>query len=91
MKKYEREELEILREFMDRMKDSFPSDESGYACMFCDMGGAGYSCRGEGFHDDKCPYLTIKAYYETFGDRGLFNDALYEEEESIEYNGRFKK
>ncbi len=24
------------------------------ACAFCDMGGAGYSTRGEGFHDDDC-------------------------------------
>lgn len=24
------------------------------ACGFCDMGGAGYASRGDGFHDDEC-------------------------------------
>lgn len=28
--------------------------EDGIACGFCDMGGAGYATRGDGFHDDEC-------------------------------------
>lgn len=28
--------------------------EEGIACAFCDMGGAGYASRGDGFHDDAC-------------------------------------
>ena len=32
-----------------------------YACMGCDMGGAGYSSKGDGFHDDDCFLLQAKA------------------------------
>lgn len=59
---------EIAIEFMIRMKSHFPSDNSGYACMYCDMGDAGYSSMGEGTHDDKCPYRTIQLYEELFGE-----------------------
>lgn len=33
-----------------------PSGEKhdGIACAFCDMGGAGYASRGDGYHDDEC-------------------------------------
>lgn len=61
-------ELEISREFMLRMKKYFPADhQHKYACMFCDMGQAGYSSMGEGTHDNECPYRTIIWYEEEFG------------------------
>jgi len=33
--------------------------DTEYSCMYCDMGDAGYSSKGDGYHDDKanccCP------------------------------------
>ena len=67
MTKEEYSEIELVREFMLRMKAYFPMDSSGYACMFCDMGGAGCSAMGPGTHDNKCPYRTIQLYEEIYG------------------------
>lgn len=42
--------MSALEYFVDgETKDGFGS---GYACTFCDMGGAGYSSKGDGHHDD---------------------------------------
>lgn len=62
-----RVEVEFLRDFIQRMKSHFPTDSSGYACMYCDMGDAGYSALGPGTHDNKCPYRAIQMYEETYG------------------------
>jgi hypothetical protein len=40
-----------------------PSDGEPYACVWCDMGGAGYSTKGDGHHDDIrhiCPVLKAQ-------------------------------
>lgn len=34
----------------------------GTACAVCDMGGAGYSSRGDGFHDDDCAVKDAQAW-----------------------------
>lgn len=40
----------------------------GIACMFCDMGQAGYAFRGDGFHDDACAVKDAQLLYlEMFG------------------------
>lgn len=62
-----REEVEYTKDFMKRMKSHFPSDSAGFACMYCDMGQAGYSALGDGTHDNKCPYRAIQTYEETYG------------------------
>lgn len=32
------------------------------ACAFCDMGGAGYASRGDGFHDDSCAVKDAQVF-----------------------------
>jgi hypothetical protein len=44
------------------------TQKSEYACWFCDMGGAGYSSKGDGYHDDtgsKGDYCAVLAAQET--------------------------
>lgn len=40
--------------------------EDGIACAFCDMGGAGYASRGDGFHDDDCAVKDAQLHLAAF-------------------------
>jgi hypothetical protein len=40
------------------------------ACV-CDMGGAGYASRGDGFHDDDCAIKDAQLYLEKYGVKKL--------------------
>ncbi len=53
--------LDILRRIA---KYGPPQGEkhAGTACAFCDMGGAGYATRGDGFHDDECAVKDAQVY-----------------------------
>ncbi len=53
--------LDILRSIA---KYGPPQGEkhAGTACAFCDMGGAGYATRGDGFHDDECAVKDAQVY-----------------------------
>lgn len=47
---------EKLVEAFQKLVDSNPLDGvPGFACIHCDMGGAGYSSKGPDHHDDSCP------------------------------------
>ncbi len=53
------EELKALRTECVRMAEALsalireePKDGESYACTWCDMGGSGYSSKGDGHHDD---------------------------------------
>lgn len=49
-----REAQEIVRQISAYGPD-YKIKTPGYACSLCDMGGAGHSSKGDGFHDDYCP------------------------------------
>lgn len=47
----------IARSILARVAEYGPPQgelQASTACAFCDMGGAGYSSRGDGYHDDNC-------------------------------------
>lgn len=49
--------LDEAESIISRIADYGPPQgekQDGIACSFCDMGAAGYSSRGDGFHDDQC-------------------------------------
>lgn len=41
--------------------------KSSKACWFCDMGEAGYSKHGSGFHDDSCIVLSAQIFLDQEG------------------------
>ncbi len=60
-------EILQLRAALQFLIDHSPHDGESGMCLYCDMGGAGYSSKGDGHHDDKeprdvCPVVVaIKA------------------------------
>lgn len=51
------ETIAEVRSILERIAGYGPPQgekPAGTACAFCDMGGAGYSSRGDGFRDDAC-------------------------------------
>lgn len=53
-------------EIVKQIPDHCPSEpEMDSACMFCDMGGAGYSSKGDGHHDDKCIWNQSREFLKT--------------------------
>lgn len=52
--------LGTAREALEYTKKSGPTDGETGACVWCDMGGSGYSSKGDGHHDDirrSCPIV----------------------------------
>jgi hypothetical protein len=55
--------LQKIREALEYFVQGEPKDGSQGACTYCDMGGAGYSSRGDGHHDDMrdvCPVIRVQ-------------------------------
>ncbi len=50
------EDLKVAKVLIERVSNLGPdhTKKGETACWFCDMGGAGYSSKGDGFHDDIC-------------------------------------
>ena len=61
--------IEILRRVAELGPDN-GTYAPGIACPFCDMGDAGYSVRGDGYHDDDCPVKDAQEYL-----KGLNNES----------------
>ena len=59
------------REVMERTAKYGPKQGvmADGACAFCDMGGAGYSSRGDGFHDDDCGVMKAQAWLAKHGEK----------------------
>ena len=53
-----KEANKVLRVALDETRKLLPSDQSGFACLFCDMGDSGRSSRGQGSHDDDCFFYS---------------------------------
>lgn len=47
--------LQAATEALKFLINVSPHDGDNSACLYCDMGGAGYSSKGENHHDDKPP------------------------------------
>lgn len=59
-----------LLSILVRVAEHGPSSglyQPGAACGFCDMGYAGYSSRGDGFHDDECAVKDAQEFLERAG------------------------
>ena len=55
--------LDVAVKALEYLVKNEAQDGSGYACTFCDMGGAGYSSKGDGHHDDTrgvCPVAKAR-------------------------------
>lgn len=57
-------ELAEARKIISRIPDFGPCEEPSKdkACWFCDMGAAGYSSKGDGYHDDECLWGASRDY-----------------------------
>ncbi len=60
------EELRASREVIKEIQNYGPTEPSDGACWFCDMGGAGYSTKSKGNHDDNCLWCKARAHLEKF-------------------------
>ena len=56
--------LHEATEIIKQIQDFGPPEPSPNACWFCDMGGAGYSSKGEGYHDDTCLWGQARNFLE---------------------------
>jgi hypothetical protein len=60
------EMLDKMKSILKRIGEYGPPQgaiEVSSACAFCDMGQAGYSFRGDGFHDDECAVKDAQLLY----------------------------
>ena len=68
------EQIEKLVAALEFIVDREPKDgDKLKACTFCDMGGAGYSSKGDGHHDDVkhiCPVFKAQKALENFRKEG---------------------
>lgn len=59
-----RADLEVAKAALRFVVSREPANGvQGFACTYCDMGGAGYSSRGDGHHDDLldiCPVVKAQ-------------------------------
>lgn len=51
--------LKLAVQSLEYVNRNFKNPMPEYACMDCDMGGSGYSTKGDGWHDDKAPHTCV--------------------------------
>lgn len=61
-------QLEAANAVIEKIKKYGPEEpDEKFVCVYCDLGYAGYSSKGVGFHDDDCLLLEARNYQAKYG------------------------